>query len=70
MGLFSQTRERAMKFKKFVAETEAKRLRALKKFESAREQNILKQREIEDLTEQLDHLKARRDQKTRDVIWG
>lgn len=57
-----------MKFKKFVAETEAKRLRALKKFESAREQNILKQREIEDLTEQLDHLKARRDQKTRDVI--
>ncbi|XP_076605560.1 uncharacterized protein CCDC197 [Chaetodon auriga] len=54
-----QTKERAMKFEKFVAENEAKRRRALKKYEAAREQTILKQREIEDLTEQLRQLRAR-----------
>ncbi|KAM9341279.1 uncharacterized protein CCDC197 [Symphorus nematophorus] len=54
-----QTKERAMKFEKFVAENEVKRRRALKKYEAAREQNIAKQREIEDLTEQLKQLKAR-----------
>ncbi|XP_071354994.1 uncharacterized protein CCDC197 [Trachinotus anak] len=54
-----QTKERAMKFEKFVAENEVKRCRALKKYEAAREQNILKQREIEDLTEQLKQLRAR-----------
>ncbi|XP_049917801.1 coiled-coil domain-containing protein 42 homolog isoform X1 [Epinephelus moara] len=54
-----QTKERAMKFEKFVAENEAKRRRALKKYEAARELNIAKQREIEDLTEQLKQLRAR-----------
>ncbi|KAG7238452.1 hypothetical protein INR49_030864, partial [Caranx melampygus] len=48
-----------MKFEKFVAENEVKRSRALKKYEAAREQNILKQREIEDLTEQMQQLWAR-----------
>lgn len=48
-----------MKFEKFVAENEVKRRRALKKYEDAREQNILKQREIEDLTEQLKQLRYR-----------
>lgn len=58
-GLFTQTKERAIKFEKFVAENEVKRRRALKKYEAAREQNISKQREIEDLTEQLKQLRAR-----------
>lgn len=48
-----------MKFEKFVAENEEKRRRALKKYEAAREMNISKQKEIEDLTEQLKQLKAR-----------
>lgn len=54
-----QTKERAMKFEKFVAENEAKRRQALKKYEAAQEQNILKQREIEELTTQLKQLRAR-----------
>ncbi|XP_034431623.1 coiled-coil domain-containing protein 42 homolog [Hippoglossus hippoglossus] len=54
-----ETKERAMKFERFVAENEVKRCRSLKKYEAAREQNILKQREIEDLTEQLKQLCTR-----------
>lgn len=54
-----QTKKRAMKFEKFVAENEAKRRQALKKYEAAQEQNILKQREIEELTTQLKQLRAR-----------
>ncbi|XP_059209248.1 coiled-coil domain-containing protein 42 like-2 [Centropristis striata] len=54
-----QTKDRAMKFEKFVAENEVKRRRALMKYEAARELNISKQREIEDLTEQLKQLRAR-----------
>nr|XP_046268394.1 coiled-coil domain-containing protein 42 homolog [Scatophagus argus] len=54
-----QTKERAMKFERFVAENEVKRRRALKKYEAAREQNILKQKQIEDLTVQLKQLKVR-----------
>ncbi|XP_035467110.1 coiled-coil domain-containing protein 42 homolog isoform X1 [Scophthalmus maximus] len=54
-----QTKERAMKFERFVAENELKRRSALKKYEAAQEQNVLKQREIEDLTEQLKALWAR-----------
>lgn len=48
-----------MKFEKFAAENEVKRCQALKKYEAAREQNILKQKEIEDLTEQLKQLRAK-----------
>uniref|UniRef100_A0A3Q2T5N5 ubiquitinyl hydrolase 1 n=1 Tax=Fundulus heteroclitus TaxID=8078 RepID=A0A3Q2T5N5_FUNHE len=55
-----QAKEKMMKFEKFVAENEVKRRRALKHCEAALEQNILKQREIEDLTEQLTKLEARR----------
>ncbi|KAI4803626.1 hypothetical protein KUCAC02_025289 [Chaenocephalus aceratus] len=54
-----QTQERAIKFEKFVAENEAKRRRAQKKYEAARELNISKQREIEAHTEQFKQLKAR-----------
>ncbi|XP_054470064.1 coiled-coil domain-containing protein 42 homolog isoform X1 [Anoplopoma fimbria] len=55
-----QTTERVMKFEKFVAENEVKRRRALKKYEAALELNISKQREIEDLTDQLKQLRARK----------
>lgn len=48
-----------MKFEKFVAENEARRRHAVKKYEAAQEQNIQKQKEIEDLTEQLKQLRAR-----------
>ncbi|KAK2826078.1 hypothetical protein Q5P01_020292 [Channa striata] len=54
-----QTRERVMKFEKFVAENEIKRRQALKKYETARDQNILKQKEIQELTEQLKQLRTR-----------
>lgn len=55
----TQTQERTMKFEKFVAENEVKRRHAVKKYEAAQDQNIQKQKEIEDLTEQLKQLRAR-----------
>ncbi|XP_017270175.1 coiled-coil domain-containing protein 42 like-2 [Kryptolebias marmoratus] len=55
-----QAREKTIKFEKFISENEAKRHGALKKCEATREQNVLKQREIEDLTEQLNQLRARK----------
>nr|XP_020500917.1 uncharacterized protein CCDC197 isoform X1 [Labrus bergylta] len=54
-----QTKDRVMKFEKFMVENEEKRRGAMKKFEAAREQNIVKQKDIEDLTEQLTQLRAR-----------
>lgn len=57
-----------MKFEKFVAENEVKRLRAMKKYDAAREQNMLKQKEIEDLTEQLKHRRGRWELETR-AVW-
>lgn len=48
-----------MKFEKFVADNEAKRNRALKKYEAAQEENVSKQSEIEELTEELKRLKVR-----------
>lgn len=58
-----------MKFEKFVAENEVKRLQAMKKYEVAQEQNKLKQREIEYLREQLKQRKSRWELKTADDIW-
>lgn len=54
-----QTKAKAKKFEKFVEDNEVKRHRALKKYQVARKQNVLKQNEIEDLTEQLEKLQAR-----------
>lgn len=48
-----------MKFEKFVADNEAKRNRALKKYEAAQEENISKQSEIEELTQELKRLRIR-----------
>uniref|UniRef100_A0A1A8RWZ1 DUF4200 domain-containing protein n=2 Tax=Nothobranchius TaxID=28779 RepID=A0A1A8RWZ1_9TELE len=55
-----QAREKTTKFERFVAENEVKRCTALQRCEATREQNILKQREIEALTEELEHLRARK----------
>lgn len=54
-----------MKFEKFVAENEVKRLQAMKKYDAAREQNKLKQKEIEDLAEQLKQRRGRWELETR-----
>lgn len=60
-----------MKFEKFVGENEAKRCRALKKYETAQEQNILKQREIEELAKKLKQLRARWElYKITGFVWG
>lgn len=55
-----------MRFEKFVADNEAKRSRALKKYEAAQEENVSKQSQIEELTEELRRLKVRwgRDSRT------
>uniref|UniRef100_A0A3Q2ZS68 DUF4200 domain-containing protein n=1 Tax=Kryptolebias marmoratus TaxID=37003 RepID=A0A3Q2ZS68_KRYMA len=58
--LESKQQQKTIKFEKFISENEAKRHGALKKCEATREQNVLKQREIEDLTEQLNQLRARK----------
>ncbi|KAL6105668.1 uncharacterized protein ACO6RY_07146 [Pungitius sinensis] len=55
-----ETAEMVMKFEKFVAENELKRRRALRKYEAELELNISKQREIEDLTDELKQLGARK----------
>ncbi|XP_056281988.1 coiled-coil domain-containing protein 42 like-2 [Pseudoliparis swirei] len=55
-----QSTESLKKFEKFVAENEVKRRRALQNYEAALELNISKQREIEDLTDQLKQLRARK----------
>lgn len=66
----TQNKERRMKFEKFVAENEAKRLQAMKKYEAAQEQNKLKQREIEHLREELKQRKSRWELKTTAVCWA
>lgn len=48
-----------MRFEKFVANNEAKRRQDLKKYNAAQEENISKQSEIEELTEELKRLKVR-----------
>lgn len=58
-GSSYQNKETVMKFEKFVADNEAKRHRALQKYEAAQEENISKQSEIEELTEELKCLKVR-----------
>lgn len=54
-----QDKETRMRFEKFVADNEAKRSRALKKYEAAQEENTSKQSQIEELTEELRHLRVR-----------
>ncbi|XP_037551282.1 coiled-coil domain-containing protein 42 homolog [Nematolebias whitei] len=55
-----QDQEKMMKFEKFISENEVKSRGALKRWEAARQHNITKQGEIEDLTEQLKQLRARK----------
>ncbi|CAL8300313.1 unnamed protein product [Boreogadus saida] len=54
-----ETKEKAKKFEKFVEDNEGKRRRSVKKYQTAREQNTLKKREIEDIVQQLLQLKVR-----------
>ncbi|CAL9687008.1 unnamed protein product [Knipowitschia caucasica] len=54
-----QNKERVSKFEKFVAENELKQHQTLKKYKDAQEQNHIKQREIESLTNKLIRLRAR-----------
>ncbi|XP_061751144.1 coiled-coil domain-containing protein 42 like-2 isoform X2 [Nerophis ophidion] len=55
-----ETKEKAMKFVEFVNANEAKRSRALQEYKDVREQNLVKQKEMEELTKQLQQLQARR----------
>ncbi|CAL8286734.1 unnamed protein product [Lota lota] len=54
-----ETKEKAKMFEKFVEDNEVKRRRAVKKYQTAREQNTLNKREIEDIVQQLTQLKVR-----------
>ncbi|KAM8917553.1 uncharacterized protein CCDC197 isoform 1-T1 [Spinachia spinachia] len=55
-----ETAEMVMKFEKFVADNELKRHKALRKYEASLQLNVCKQREIEDLADQLKQLVARK----------
>ncbi|XP_061824900.2 uncharacterized protein CCDC197 [Nerophis lumbriciformis] len=55
-----ETKEKAMKFVEFVNANEAKRSRALQEYKAVWEQNLVKQKETEELTKQLQQLQARR----------
>lgn len=67
-----QNKETMMRFEKFVDDNEVKRSRALKKYEAAQEENVSKQSEIEELTEELKRLKVRwgRYSKTHLCLWS
>ncbi|XP_062862803.1 LOW QUALITY PROTEIN: coiled-coil domain-containing protein 42 [Trichomycterus rosablanca] len=54
-----EIKERAAKFEKFVEENEAKRCRAMKKYQVERKQNELKDKERSELFTQLEHVQLR-----------
>lgn len=54
-----QTKERALKFEKFVEENEVKRQRALKKYQLEKKENELKEEEKSKLYEELEQLQIR-----------
>ncbi|XP_023658147.2 uncharacterized protein CCDC197 [Paramormyrops kingsleyae] len=54
-----ENRDRAAKFEKFVQDNKAKRQRALRKYQVEKKQNELKEKEWEELTQQLLVLEAR-----------
>ncbi|XP_054652282.1 coiled-coil domain-containing protein 42 like-2 [Dunckerocampus dactyliophorus] len=55
-----ETKEKAIKFGEFVSENEAKRSRALQEYKAVQEENLMKQKETEELIKQLQQLRARR----------
>ena len=59
MQFFSQMKERVNKFDKFIQETEAKRRRAIHKYQTELKLKEQKQIEYEQLLEQLAELKQR-----------
>lgn len=54
-----QTKERAVKFEKFVEENEIKRQRALKKYQFEKKENQLKEEDKSKLYEELEQLQDR-----------
>ncbi|KAK1793250.1 hypothetical protein P4O66_011649 [Electrophorus voltai] len=54
-----ETKDKAAKFEKFVEENEVKRCRALKKYQVQRKQNQLMEKDISDLSAQLEQLQIR-----------
>lgn len=54
-----QTKEKVRRFETFVSENEVRRRQALEKSKVSQEQNILKQKEIEELEKELQRLTAR-----------
>ncbi|XP_053488451.1 protein Hook homolog 1 isoform X3 [Ictalurus furcatus] len=57
-----ETKERAMKFEKFVEENEVKRRRALKKYQLEKKENELREEEKSKLYEELEQLQLRHQQ--------
>ncbi|XP_051873040.1 coiled-coil domain-containing protein 42 homolog [Pristis pectinata] len=52
-------KERALKFDKFIKDNEIKRCRAIKKHQLEVKENEVKQRELQDLLQQIEEIKAR-----------
>lgn len=65
-----QTKDRAGKFERFVAENELKRRRALRTYEATREQNVLKRAEIEELGKKLRELQTRWERQSEALMLG
>uniref|UniRef100_W5N5X5 Coiled-coil domain-containing protein 42 like-2-like n=1 Tax=Lepisosteus oculatus TaxID=7918 RepID=W5N5X5_LEPOC len=53
------TKERALKFDKFLQDNESKRRRALRNYQMERKHNELKEKEIQDLLQELEKLQVR-----------
>ncbi|XP_061651576.1 coiled-coil domain-containing protein 42 like-2 [Phyllopteryx taeniolatus] len=55
-----ETKEKALKFERFVSDNETRRSQAVQQYKAMQEHNLLKQHELEELTKQLQQLRARR----------
>ncbi|XP_078090406.1 uncharacterized protein CCDC197 isoform X2 [Mustelus asterias] len=60
-------RERALKFDKFLKDNEAKRWRAIKKYQLEVKENAVKRKELQDLLQQFEEMKARQQKLQRMV---
>ncbi|XP_072895270.1 uncharacterized protein CCDC197 isoform X1 [Hemitrygon akajei] len=60
-------KERALRFDKFIKDNEIKRCRAIKKHQMEVKENEVKQRELQDLIQQLEEIKARQQKLQRKV---
>ncbi|XP_067894366.1 coiled-coil domain-containing protein 42 homolog [Heterodontus francisci] len=60
-------KQRALKFDKFLRDTEAKRCRAIKKYQFEVKENEVKQKELKELLQQFEEVKARHQKLQRKV---